>query len=149
MGAFLYKYGPLVARVLVAPIFLVAAFHKFADLGSTAAYIASAFVTQLGVDPMAATWSLWRPLAALAGAIEVVGALMLLAGYRARFGAFLLFVYLIPVTIIVHYYGWKGATDPQAASLQLTMLLKNLAIMGALVQLATYGPGRPSVDVRS
>lgn len=149
MGAFLFKYGPLFARVLVAPMFLYAAFQKFADPGSTAAYIASTFVTQLGVDPMAATWSLWRPLALLAGTIEAAGALMLLVGYRARLGAFCLFVYLIPVTVVVHLYGWAGAADAEAATLQLTQLLKNLAILAALVQLMTYGPGRPSFDVRS
>lgn len=148
MGAFLYKYGPLFARLLVAPIFLYSGLRKFADLGGTAAYTAGAYVMNLGGDPAAAGWGVWRPLVSIAGVVELAGAALLIAGWRTRGAAAGLFAYLTVVTLIFHAFGWAAAADAQAANVQALSLFKNLAILGALLQLLTYGPGRPSVDLR-
>jgi putative oxidoreductase len=148
MGSFLYRWVPLLARLLTIPIFLYSGWTKFLSPGQTAVYIAGTFVTNLGMAAEAVDSPLWRYLGLAAGAIEIMGALLLLAGWRTRFGALLLIVYLIPVTVIFHVFGWASAMHAQAAHVQALSLFKNLAIVAALLQLATYGPGRPSVDVR-
>ena len=70
--------------------------------------------------------------------IEIVGGLLILVGFRARAGALLLFLWLIPVTIMMHAI--------PGGRLNQVEVLKNLAIMGGLLILATQGPGAYSVD---
>jgi len=61
---------------------------------------------------------------------ELVGALIILSGYFFRFGAFLLLIFLIPTTIFFHDF-WFQIGDKQ--TLELTMFMKNLSIMGSLL----------------
>ena len=62
--------------------------------------------------------------------IELVGGLTLLLGWHARLGAWLLFLYLIPTTVIMHNF-WAYTGEEQ--QVQLVNFLKNLAIMGGLL----------------
>lgn len=62
--------------------------------------------------------------------IELVGGLTLLLGWHARLGAWLLFLYLIPTTGIMHNF-WAYTGEEQ--QVQLVNFLKNLAIMGGLL----------------
>jgi putative oxidoreductase len=71
-------------------------------------------------------------------AVELAGALSLLLGYRANAGAGLLFLFLIPTTLIFH----TNLGDPN----QFIHFLKNLSIMGGLLYVARYGAGRYSMD---
>ena len=43
-------------------------------------------------------------LVPLAGVIAVLGGLSVLPGYLARFGALLLLVFLVPVTLVMHKF---------------------------------------------
>src|SRR4051812_29518247 len=52
-----------------------------------------------------------------AGILAFLGGLSVLLGYRARFGAFLLLVFLVPVTLVMHKLG-----DPS--------FMKNVSLMG-------------------
>src|SRR5512140_1506632 len=52
----------------------------------------------------------------LAGIIALAGGVSIMLGYRARFGAFLLLVYLVPVTLVMHKF--CGLADPQMAMMQ-------------------------------
>jgi putative oxidoreductase len=149
MGAFLHKYGPLGARLLVVGIFFYSGMQKFADVTHTAVYIASTFIQNGLVSADYAPLPIWRYLGITAGLVEWAGALMVLLGFRTRAGAGMLLLYLVPVTILFHVFGWAHAAEAAAANVQALALFKNLAIMAALLQLATYGPGRPSFDVRS
>ena len=71
-------------------------------------------------------------------AIELAGSLSLLLGYRAKAGGWLLFLFLIPTTLIFHTH----LSDQN----QLIHFLKNLSIMGGLLYVAQYGAGRYSMD---
>jgi len=79
----------------------------------------------------------------LLGAIlmEVGGGLSVLVGYKTKWGAWALFLFLIPTTLIFH----RNVGD----QMQMIMFLKNLAIMGGLLQLALYGAGACSLDNRN
>jgi uncharacterized membrane protein YphA (DoxX/SURF4 family) len=76
----------------------------------------------------------------LAGAttFEVVGGLSVLTGYKARFGAALRFLFLVPTTVIFH----NVLVDPS----QKNAFLKNAAILGALLLVMVQGSGPMSVD---
>ena len=71
-------------------------------------------------------------------AVEVGGSLSLLLGYRARAVGWLLFLFMIPTTLIFH----TNFGDPN----QMIHFLKNVSIMGGLLYVARYGAGRYSMD---
>jgi putative oxidoreductase len=121
----------LVGRVLVALIFLVAGLMKAMHFSATAASLASMKI----------------PLATFATAIviliELGGGISVVLGFKTRFWAWIMFLYLIPVTYMVHAF-WKV---PGAERMDnMIHFLKNVSIMGALLLLAAYGPGPLSVD---
>lgn len=122
----LEKYGPLLGRLLIAQIFLIAGFGKLSHFAQTAGYMSS-----LGV-PMA------NILLTLTIVIEIGGGLMILFGFYTRYAAVAFFFWLIPVTLTFHAF-WHA----DAASLQNQMnnFMKNIAIMGAMIYLAVYGSG--------
>ena len=70
--------------------------------------------------------------------IELAGGLMLIAGWRARWAALALFLWLIPVTLVFHDF-W--GVDAEQMRNQLNHFLKNLCIMGGMLYVVAYGSG--------
>lgn len=120
----------LIARILLSSIFLVSAYAKIAEWNGSVEMMAAQGIPAPAV------------MLTLAVAIEGLCGLSILTGLFARAGAWLLFAYLIPVTLVFHSF-WNVA--PAQMNVQLVSFLKNLAIMGGLALLATYGPGRLSI----
>jgi len=91
------------------------------------------------------------PLAGLAvplsGIVALIGGLSVLLGYRARAGAWLIVVFLVPVTVALHPF-WSVA-DPMARQMQLAMFLKNVSILGGALLIAHFGAGPVSLDERA
>jgi putative oxidoreductase len=85
-------------------------------------------------------------LVPLSGIIATVGGLSVAFGYHAKLGAWLLVLFLIPVTLTMHRF-W-GVHDPQMAQLQQAMFMKNLSILGGALLVAYFGAGPLSVDAR-
>lgn len=87
------------------------------------------------------------PLATVAIAIvifiETIGGLAILTGFRAKLAAWIVFLYLIPVTLLFHNF-W--AVQGMARVDSQAHFIKNLAIMGGLLLLASNGAGRYSLD---
>lgn len=73
--------------------------------------------------------------------LELGGGLMVLLGFKARLGGFLLFLFMIPTTLLFHSY-WFYEDNVQ--QMQLVMFLKNLAIMGGLLYVIAFGSGKGS-----
>ncbi len=88
------------------------------------------------------------PTFALMGAIVflLAGSVSVALGYRARFGALLLLLFLIPATYYFHA-PWKAAA-PAEVTQQTIHLLKNLGLMGAMLLIMAAGPGPGSLDAR-
>ena len=86
------------------------------------------------------------PTVALASAIAflLVGSALVAVGYRARFGALLLLLFLIPATYYFHA-PWNAVT-PGETTQQVIHLLKNLGLMGAMLLIMASGPGAGSLD---
>jgi putative oxidoreductase len=119
-----------IGRILFSLIFITSAFTHF-----TAGAIGAA--SAHGV-PLATL------LVPASGILALVGGLSVLLGYRARFGAFLLLLFLVPVTLVMHRF-W-GLADPQVAQLQKVMFMKNVSMMGGALMLMFYGSGPASLD---
>lgn len=83
-------------------------------------------------------------LVPLAGLIALVGGVSVMLGYRARFGALLLLVFLVPVTLVMHKF-W-GLPDPQMAMLQKINFMKNAALAGTCLLIMYHGSGPYSLD---
>ncbi|MEW6211102.1 MAG: DoxX family protein [Acidobacteriota bacterium] len=107
------------SRALVALIFVIGGLGKIAAFSATKDFIAS-----VGFP---------LPALFLAGAIafEVFGGIALLVGYKVRWAAGALIIFLIPATIIFHA---MNLTDAAQGQQQMIEVLKNLAIIGALVK---------------
>src|SRR5260221_10551239 len=122
----------VLGRFFFAVIFLMAGANHFNKL--TIGYAASQGV----------------PLAAIAvplsGVLAIAGGLSILLGYRAKLGAWLLVIFLIPVTLMMHKF-W-GVQDPMMAQIQMAMFLKNVAMLGAALLISQFGAGPISFDAR-
>lgn len=121
-----------VGRTLFAAIFVLAAPGHFS--AQTIAYAAHQGV------PLA---NLAVPLS---GLVAGIGGLLVLLGWKARFGAWLLVLFLVPVTLMMHAF-WKVA-DPMMAQMQMAMFMKNLSMLGGALLIAYFGPGPVSLDAR-
>lgn len=121
----------LVGRTLLALLFIVSGYGKITGFAGTAAYMASKGMPMTEVLLVATI------------AVELLGGLMLVAGIKARWAAAVIFLYIIPATIIFHNpVGLSG----QEAQTQMINVLKNLSIMGGMLMVVAFGPGAWSVD---
>jgi putative oxidoreductase len=121
----------LAGRILLALIFLLAGIGKLVDWSAT-----ERMMTDHGMIGV----SFLLPAAAF---LEISGGLALLAGWATRPAAFALFLFLIPTTLIFHNF-W--AYDGLAQQNQMQNFMKNLAIMGGLLELAAAGAGAYAID---
>jgi putative oxidoreductase len=80
------------------------------------------------------------------GLVAIAGGLSVLLGYRARIGAWLLVLFLVPVTLTMHNF-W-AVKDPMMAQMQMAMFMKNLALLGAALLISQFGTGPWSLDAR-
>ena len=119
---------PLAGRILMAAIFVMSGIGKIANPGGTLGYI-----NAMGLP---------FPELALAGAIgiEVVGGLLLVAGFYTRPVALALAAFSIATGLIFH-----SAIGDQN---QMIHLMKNFAMAGGLLQIAAFGAGSLSLDAR-
>jgi len=122
----------LLGRFLFTLVFLWAAPNHFSR--HTIAYAASQGV------PLA---SIAVPLS---GIIALAGGLSILLGYRAKLGAWLIVLFLFPVTLMMHRF-W-GMHDASTAQTQMVMFMKNVAMLGGALLISQFGAGPLSLDAR-
>ena len=122
---------PLLARILLAAVFLPAGLSKLSGFDGTAGYIASVGLPLPAVG------------AALAIVVEIVGSAALLAGWGTRTAAVILALFTLAASVFFHAY-WAAPAD-QAFVTQL-LFFKNIGMVGGLLALATAGAGRWSID---
>jgi putative oxidoreductase len=88
------------------------------------------------------------PLASIAvplsGILALAGGLSILLGYRARIGAWLIALFLVAVTPMMHKF-WV-VTDPMMYQMQFVMFMKNVSMIGAALLLTQVGSGPWSLD---
>jgi putative oxidoreductase len=111
---FIYPAG----RALIGVLFFVSGIYKIMGFSQVAGWMAGAGLPAASVLLVATI------------VIEVGGGLMLITGWKARYAAFVVALFLIPTTLVFHAF-WSA----DAANFQnlLTQFLKNLAIFGGLM----------------
>ena len=121
----------LIGRILLSFIFLYEAYDSIFYFKET-----KAAMTAYGVD--------WNQNLLLYASIFllVLGGTLVLTGYRSALGAFLLVLYWIPMTFIVHSY-WTYPEDAQR--IQAILFTKNLAILGGLLIVCVNGSAKYSI----
>jgi len=82
----------------------------------------------------------------LSGALAIAGGLSILLGYHARIGAWLIVLFLVGVTPMMHNF-W-AVKDPMMAQMQMIMFLKNLSMLGGALLISQFGAGPWSLDAR-
>jgi putative oxidoreductase len=125
---------PLVGRVLIAALFLVAGFGKIMGFAGTAGYMA-----KLGFPAP-------EVMTAISILIEAGGGILLIIGWKTRWVAWGLAIFVVIATLAAHRF-WEIPDAAQMMS-QRIHFLKNLAIIGGLLFVAAFGPGSISVDKR-
>lgn len=116
----------LVARLMLAALFILAGVNKLSGMEGTVGYIASK--------------GLPFPELVYFGtvALEIGGGMLLAVGLKARYAAGALGIFSILAAIIFH--------NDFAQQSELTAFLKNLAIGGGMFMVSAFGPGRFSLD---
>jgi putative oxidoreductase len=123
----------LIARLLMAALFLPAGIAKLTGFEGTVGYI-----TSVGLPA--------PTLAALAALVlEIVGGAALIVGLGTRFAALALALFTLVASFIFHAY-WSVPAD-QVFVTQL-LFFKNIAVAGGLMALAAFGAGAWSFDAR-
>jgi len=122
----------VLGRFFFALIFLFAAPNHFTKQ-------AIAFSASQGV-PLA---SIAVPLS---GVVAIAGGLSILLGYRAKLGAWLIVLFLIPVTLMLHKF-WL-VQDPMMAQVQMILFMKNVSMLGGALLITQFGAGPFSLDAR-
>jgi putative oxidoreductase len=125
----------ILGRFLLASIFLVSGIGKLGEWRQTIDYMESNGVPYSNV------------LLPLATTVEILAAVLLIVGFKARWAALALIVFLIPASYYFHAF-WKipSETGDQARRTQLVLFMKNVAIAGGLLIVAARGAGPGSMD---
>lgn len=117
--------GALIARILIAFIFVSSGLGKILNPVGTMKYMAAGGLPH-GLIPA---------LFVLSVVIELLGGILLIVGWQAEWVALIIFLFCIPVTVIFHMI--PGQT---------IQWHKNLAFMGGLLMIAVQGAGGLSID---
>ncbi|MFA6317063.1 MAG: DoxX family protein [Elusimicrobiota bacterium] len=115
----------LAGRLLLALIFIASAFGKVTEFEKTVLYMEAHGV------PLATL------LCVAAAVVEAAGGIALVVGYQARLAAASLAVFVTASSVVFHL-------SPD----QRIDLLRNLAIVGGLLQVMAWGPGDISMEGR-
>ncbi|MEM8984277.1 MAG: DoxX family membrane protein [Pseudomonadota bacterium] len=75
----------------------------------------------------------------LSGVVELLGAAMILFNWRPRLGGWLLVLFLLPVTIVVHGYEMVNAQDAAWRAIQQASFYKGFALIGAALLVTQIG----------
>jgi len=118
------KYLVLLGRVFYSAIFILAFFGHFS--AKTINFAASQGVLFANI------------LVPFSGLVALVGGLSILLGYKARYGAWLLVIFLVPVTYMHKFW---TISDPMMYDMQQAMFMKNIALLGAALLITHFGSG--------
>ena len=121
----------LVGRILMGLLFVVAAWSKSGRFDGSVAYMAKNGV------PMAELM-LYAALI-----LEFVGGALLILGWKTRWTAIILAIFVAVITPIFHGF-W--AFEPAQMTGQLNHFLKNISIVGGLLYIFAFGAGSKSID---
>jgi putative oxidoreductase len=116
----------LIARVLFTLIFFLSGITHFTDLNSYVSLMPAAI-------PFRAFWVI------ISGVVELVGAALILFNYRPRLGGWLIVLFLIPVTMVVHGTAMFADPSPIMRAVNVSFFLKGLAMIACALFITQFG----------
>jgi len=117
----------LVGRNMLGLLFVISGVEKIGAFSDTAVYMASAGLPAVSV------------LLILAIIVEIGGGGAICLGWQTRLGALVILLFTATVTIVFHRF-WN--MPPDQAAVQRLFFMKNVSVMGGLILLMAFGPGR-------
>ncbi|MBN3136643.1 DoxX family protein [Pectobacterium punjabense] len=117
-----------IGRALIAIVFVISGLSKIGASEATQGYIAS-----VGLP-----FPLLGYLIALV--VEIGGGMLLLIGYRTRVVALVLSAFTVATALFFHH----NFADQNA----MINFLKNIIIVGGLLQIVAFGPSKYSLDAK-
>jgi putative oxidoreductase len=135
-----------VGRMCLSLIFILSAFGKMLDWQGSMGYFTKslndmiAHMTNMGWAQDAFNMMLSHANIFLAAAVllELVGGLLVFFSLKVRLGAFLLILFMIPMTLIMHPFWFLEGMDRQ---MHMIMFSKNISILGGLIVVCALGRG--------
>ena len=122
-----------VGRALLGLLFLISGIFKIGGFAGVAGWMASAGL------PFASV------LLALTILVEIGGGLTLITGRNARWGAIVLALFLVPVSLVFHGFWSADAANYQN---QFNHFFKNIAILGGMLVVFSMESARAQVKAR-
>jgi putative oxidoreductase len=122
----------LLGRVLFSLIFITSSLNHFS--AETIGFAASQGVPLANI------------LVPISGVLAAVGGLSIALGFKARLGAWLIVLFLVPVTLMIHDF-WTF-TNPMEREMQMIHFMKNISMLGGALLIAYFGAGPLSIDAR-
>lgn len=116
----------IVGRIMFTLIFFLSGITHFTDMERYASLMPAAI-------PLRSFWVV------ISGVVELAGAVMVLFNYYPRLGAWLIAVFLIPVTVVVHGSAMVNAPDEQMRAIQLSFFLKGITMTGGALLITQLG----------
>ncbi len=116
-------------RVLFALIFVLSGITHFTDMRTYVALMPAPI-------PFRPFW------VTISAVVELAGAAMILANWRPRLGAWLIVLFLVPVTATVHGVAMLTVADAQMQRIQTSFFLKGLTMIGAALLITQLGVAR-------
>ena len=107
-------------------IFFLSGITHFTDLNQYVALMPSAIPFR----------PFWVVISAL---VELAGATMIVTNRHPRLGAWLIVLFLVPVTIAVHGVAMVTATEAQMQQIQTSFFLKGVTMAGAALLITQLG----------
>ena len=125
-----HPFITITGRFLFTLIFFISGITHFTDVEGYAALM-----------PESAPWKTFWVLTS--GGVELAGATMILLNRSPRLGAWLLILFLVPVTLVVHGVPAFAAETEQMQAIQTSLFLKGVAMTGAALLISQLGAGSP------
>ena len=122
-----YSLAAPIGRTLISLIFIVSGFGKITGYAGTQAYMESVGVPGLLLPAVIA--------------LEILGGLAVMLGWKTRIAAFLLAGFCIVSGVLFH--------ADFGDQMQTIMFMKNLALAGGFLVLFASGPGSWALDNRA
>ncbi|MFP6664273.1 MAG: DoxX family membrane protein [Deltaproteobacteria bacterium] len=116
----------ITGRVLFTLIFFLSGITHFTGIDG-----------YVSLMPEAIPWRTFWVL--ISGVVELIGAVLILTNRLPKAGAWLLVIFLVPVTIAVHGVEMVTSPDAQMRAIQMSFFLKGLAMTGAALLITQLG----------
>ena len=128
----------VVGRILLAFVFIVGALNKIFNWSVMSEHVSAIFSDwrsyATGINWMESLFGMLEPMSGvlfvIAILLELVGGLSVLLGFRPKWGAICLVLFLIPTTILYHHFWFLEGV---ARETEVVAFMKNCAILGGLL----------------